>query len=698
TSGWLRTTSLVVAGLSVLVARVSSQPADELWERRLRCLVAYIQLSTLLQTNSLVLLLYTMLSYFVQEVLAQAPVNDIISWPPGLLLLASVLYAALGTTSGRLFEIEPAIGTFMFSGLPLISLPKMRRVNWVAKACHFVPGIRTAHGKYNFWVRADDITPTGIKSALEKVTNVLHCVVWEERGSDELPMLDENLWRRTEVGMIRRKDQPNSSPSSPSAVKPASSTITPRDFLLWAAIEYHAFHEWEVEIHSRASLIYSTKGKPPSTVVDVENEEDAIPVVAAQMIRRPFSQTTLRALARPKVDGEPHLLDLDQINLDAPVCFIDFHSYAPESAKVSASLRELAHSYFVVTQHIKQHASTWSIGSPPDVLMRISVGQSLWIAILGGGLLKQGRVTFQNLPGRWSFAGSPRGYRATPDEAYLNRLDAILGVLQPYANTPRFFDLVFSGGVSRRTCIPFLIAGIVGQIIICYFISVGTTAGVWTSVALANTLYSGRLADWHSVWFGKSADSSEPGFKMYVPGTENLMCIATLNRTASREGDLRQGFLLNMLGLAAAIFGAIFAVPTRNALGFGPVDPSATWVSYTSIGLCIGTSILVASTVILQQVHEKTWSDDSEMPMRWMVLATVPTSLIVAGLALFFQIKQLQSFWPILDALTWISGLPLGMLENGRMISVDENTLHLVLLNRWMMGAVASSIGSNAKV
>ncbi|KAK1223991.1 hypothetical protein PQX77_013127 [Marasmius sp. AFHP31] len=639
-----------------------------------------------------------MASYFVQEVFAQAPVNDIISWPPGLLLLASVLYAALGTTSGRLFEIEPVIGTFMFSGLPLVSLSRMRRVNWVAKACHFVSGIRTAHGKYNFWVRADDITPTGIKDALEKVTNVLHCVVWEERSSDELPMLDESLWARGDVGMIRPKTwPPTSNPST--AVKPADSAITPRDFLLWAAIEYHAFHEWEVEIYSRESLLYTTKGKPPSTVVDVESEEDAIPVVAAQMVRRPHSQTTLRAkLARPEVDGEPRVLNLDRIDLDAPTCYIDFHSYAPESAKVSASLNELAHSYFVVTQHIKQHASTWSIGSSPDVLMRVSVGQSLWIAILGGGLLKQGRVTFQNLPGRWSFSGTPQGHRGTPDEAYLSRVDAILEALQPYANTPRFFDLVFSGGVSRRTCVPFLIAGIVGQIIICYFISVGTTAGVWTSVALANTLYSGRLVDWHSVWFGKTADNSEPGFKMYVPGTENLMCIATLNRTGPREGDLRQGFILNMVGLAAAICGAIFAVPTRNALGFGPVDPSATWVSYTSIGLCIGTSILVASTVISQQVHEKTWSDGSETPTRWMVLATVPTSLVVAGLALFFQIKQLQSFWPILDALTWISGLPLGMLENGRMISVDENVLHLVLLNRWMMGAVASAIGSNARI
>ncbi|KAF5338428.1 hypothetical protein D9758_012246 [Tetrapyrgos nigripes] len=665
---------------------------------------AFITLSTWLQAlNPKLLLLITMLSYFTQQVLAQAPVNDVISWPPGLLLLATVLYAALGTTSERLFAIEPVAGLFLFSGLPMISLSGMRKVTWVAKACHFVSGIRTAHGKYNFWIRADDITSDGKTEALEKVTDILHCVVWED-VTGEFPSLDEDLWVRMDGGMIRPRSWPpvmQSDSTTPvdlvDAVKPPPHNpppkITPHDFLLWAAIEYHAFHEWEVEIRSHGSSCYSTKGKPANTVVDVENEEAAIQVVAAQMVRRPHSQSPLRALATRKADGEPYVLDLDQINLDATACYIDFHSYAPESAKVSASLRELAHSYFVVTQHIKQHASTWSGATAPEpgTLARIKVGQSLWIAILSGALLENGRVTFQNLAGRWSCRG------ASADEAYLTRLDAILGVLRPYANTPEFFDLVFSGGLSRRTCTPFLIAGIIGQIIICYFISVGTTAGVWTSVALANTLFAGRLVDWHSVWFGKTADSSEPGFKMYVPGTKDLMCIATLNRTSPREGELRQGFLLNAFGLAAAICGAIFAVPTRNALGFGSVEPSATWVSYTSIGLCVGTSLLVATTVISQQVREKTWFDDSEMPTRWVMFSTVPVSLAIAGLALLFEIKQLHSFWPILDALTWVSGVPLAMLENGRMVSMDENYLHLVLLNRWIMGAVASSIGSNAR-
>ena len=40
-------------------------------------------------------------------VFAQAPVNDVVSWPPGLLLLATVLYATLGTSPHELWEIEP---------------------------------------------------------------------------------------------------------------------------------------------------------------------------------------------------------------------------------------------------------------------------------------------------------------------------------------------------------------------------------------------------------------------------------------------------------------------------------------------------------------------------------------------------------------------------------------------------------------
>ncbi|KAJ3875171.1 hypothetical protein F5051DRAFT_414851 [Lentinula edodes] len=49
---------------------------------------------------------------FARTVLAQVLVNDVVSWPLGLFLLASILYAALGTSPDRLCEIEPSSGIF----------------------------------------------------------------------------------------------------------------------------------------------------------------------------------------------------------------------------------------------------------------------------------------------------------------------------------------------------------------------------------------------------------------------------------------------------------------------------------------------------------------------------------------------------------------------------------------------------------
>lgn len=630
-----------------------------------------------------------MLTYNFQEVLAQAPVNDVVSWPPGMLLLASVLYSALGSTPQRLFEVEPVIGLFLFAGLPLVAIPTMCRVNWVAKACHFVAGIRTTYGSSNFWVRAGDISLDTRKEGLRKASSVIHPVTYEDRSATETP-LDEKVWTRTSAGMIYPALWALPSPTTTQATP----SPTSRHFLLWAATEYHVFHDWEVEIYSDGSLLYTTKAKPASTVVDVDTVESAIPVVAAQMIRRPHSQSKIRMLASKSSDNAPFVLDLAKVDLDCPACSIDFHSYAPESSKVSASLRELAESYFIVVQYIKKHYPTWSDSakcSPGTInppLARVHVGQSLWTAILGGGLFPKGRLTIQNLPGRWGCLD------VSPDEMYITRLDAVLNLLQPYANTAAFGDLIFSNGLSRRTAIPFLIAGLVGQVLICYFICVATTAGVWTSVALANVLYAGRLADWHSIWYGKTSDSAEPGFKMYLPNSKDLMCIATLDRTTPRQGDLRPGFLLNLFGLIAAILGTIFSNQTRNALDFSPASPTLPWVIYTSIALCMGTSFLIALTILVQQLDEKTWFDRALIPTRWMVLSTVPTSLVVSGLAIYFQKTNQQYLWPILDALTWVSGVPLGMLENGRMIAGDDNILHLVLLNRWIMGAVASSVGS----
>lgn len=495
--------------------------------------------------------------------------------------------------------------------------------------------------------------------------------------------MDSTLWNMTPAGLLQPVKPATASPSS--AVKPGPATA--KDFLLFAAIDYHVFREWEVEIRSGDKSVFSTKGIQPSAVVDVDSEEAALYIVAANMVRRPHSQSPIRAKAT-QLGEETFVLDLDSVDINAPACWIDFHSYAPDNAKVSASLSQLAHSYFVIVHHINQQYAELQ-REPARKLARIHVGQTLWIAILGGALLDTGRLTIQHLPGRWGMKN------ITPDQAYLSRIGTVLELIEPIANSPNDFgDTVFSGGLSRRTAIPFLLVGLFGQAIICYFLSVGTSAGVWTSVALANSLYAGRLTDWHSLWYGKSAHTDQPGMKMYLPGTKQLMCIATLDRSTPRQGFLRQGFLLNTVGLIAAILGAVYQESTRRALEFGEFRPSPPWVSYTAIALCIGISALILVTVIIQQIYEKTWSDDSELPTRWMVYSTIIPSFAVAGLAVFFQLQGLAQFWPILDALTWISGLPLGMIENGRIFAADDNLMHLVLLNRWIMGAVASSLGS----
>lgn len=630
-----------------------------------------------------VVLALAQLAVVLQPVVAQAPVNDVISWPSGLLLLASVLYAALGTNCESLWDIDPSIGPFLWSGLPKLSISIMQRVNWVSGACHFVPRIRSAYGISNFWIRSEGVTDVARADALRKTLDVLHCVTY---GPLPEP-IDESLWRLTSAGLV----QPAPIVAMSPLLKSSSPAPSARDFLLFAAIDYHAFREWEVNIYQRGKVAFSTKGMPASSVIDVDSEDAALLVVAAQMVRRPNSQSPLRALAKEEGnDFGPYTLNLDLINLDAPACAIDFHSYSPDSSKVSASLKELAGAYYRVVQHIKRSVDTpgWLI---TDQLAQIAVGQTLWISILGGALLDSGRLTIQNLPGRWGILN------ISADEAYLSRIESMLEALAPYANTPEFFDLVFSGGTSRRTTYPFLVAGLCGQMIICYFLSVGTSAGVWTSVALANSLYAGRLTDWHSAFNGKTKATDEPGMKMYVPRspTREIMAIATLNRSAPRTGILRPGLLLNVFGLVAAIFGAIFQTQTRNALGFGPLKSTPPWVVYTSTVLAVGTSSLILLTVVLQQIKERTWFHHSETSQRWLVYTTLCGSFVTSGLAIFFLKCQVTSLWPVLDAVTWLSGMPLGVLENGRIISADDNLLHLALLNRWIMGAVASSVGSS---
>ncbi|TCD64702.1 hypothetical protein EIP91_003776 [Steccherinum ochraceum] len=619
-----------------------------------------------------------------QPAFAQAPVNDVISWPSGLLLLASVLYAALGTNCDVLWEIDPSIGPFIWTGLPFFSLPVMQRVNWVADFCHFVPHIRTAVGKSNFWYRSDEISQITRTDALRKVLEVLRPVTYIPLPVD----LNNSLWSPTPEGLLRSSITSSVPPPTPD-LKPPSTTPTARDFLLFAAHHYHVFWQYEVNIYRQEKLVFSTRGLPPSAILDVDSEEDALYITAAHMVARPHSQSIIRSLAKTDESTPTHFhLDLDKVDLTVLACSIDFHSYSPDKNKVAASLTELAAAYFRVAQYMKHSLEP----AEPGSLAQAHVGQSIWISIFGGVLFDDGRLTIQYLPGRWGCRD------ASVDEAYLGRLERILENIAPYANTSDFEDLVFSGGTSRRATYPFLFAGLCGQMIICYFLSVGTSAGVWTAVALSNSLYAGRLTDLHSLFNGKAEHTTEPGMKMYVPRspTKDIMVVATFDRSAPRTRGLRPGLLLNLLGVTAAIFGAIFQDQTRTALEFGS-SPSATpaWVVYTSVALALGTSGLLLITVLLQQTKERTWRDDSEVAQRWMVYTTIIGSVAVSGLAVFFMRCKEARLWPILDAITYLSAIPLGLLENGRMISADDNMLHLALLTRWVMGAVASSVGSS---
>ncbi|KAF9502772.1 hypothetical protein BS47DRAFT_1259370, partial [Hydnum rufescens UP504] len=425
---------------------------------------------------------------FLPPVLAQAPANDIISWPSGLLLLASILYAGLGTESDTLWAVDPSIGIFLGNGLPTFSLKAMRRVKWVSKACHFLSDIRSTHGTSNFWIRSNEITAAARAEALKKTSSILHPVTYQPFPRPS----DESSWRLTSEGLII----PTSwTPVSPgwSPVTPSSPSIRPsrpdppsaRDFLLFAAVDYHLFRHWTVNVYRGDELQFSTLWMPNHSVIDVDSEDNALAVVAAHMVCRPYPQTRLQGQAKKEGLAEegPWRLNLVGVNLDAPICAIDFHSYTWTSSKVSASLNELARAYYRVVQHVKQHAQHAIAFGALDSgqLATVNIGQSLWIAILGGELLDKGRVTFQNLPGRRAIIDT------SADEAYLERVQAVLEAVGPYVNTLKFFDLIFSGGASIPPTYAFLFAGLCGQMIICYFLSVGTSAGVWTSVTLANS-------------------------------------------------------------------------------------------------------------------------------------------------------------------------------------------------------------------
>jgi hypothetical protein len=96
-------------------------------------------------------------------------------------------------------------------------------------------------------------------------------------------------------------------------------------------------------------LQFSTLRMSHSSVIDVDSEEKALAVVVAHTVRRPYSQTLFARLREERgLDGRRTVeaQSSRRVNLDAPICAIDFHSYSLTSAKVSASLKELAGAYY----------------------------------------------------------------------------------------------------------------------------------------------------------------------------------------------------------------------------------------------------------------------------------------------------------------------------------------------------------------
>jgi hypothetical protein len=592
-----------------------------------------------------------------------------------------VLHAAIGVAPDILWNIDPAIGLFMGSGLPWVSIPTMQRVHWVANACHFVPGIRKVYGKSNFWIPSNSVSQSARAEALSKALATLSPIVCEPSNY----AIDNTLWSVNSAGLFEVANSASRSPSQTNlSISPSA-----RDFLLFAAIHHHAFWEWEVQVQWKGQLAFTTKGTDSHALFDVDSEAMALPIVVAQLVRRPHAQSPLRGVALREGDHEygPYTISLDSLSRSDPACAIDFHSYAKESSKVSASLNELAGAYYRVIQYIKH-------SFPPvhgGLTAHVQVGQTLWIAILGGAVLDSGRLTIQNLPGRWGAKDT------SPDEAYLTRITAILDALKPYAKQTSFFDLVFSGGSTRQMALIFLGFGLLTQMVICFLLSTVTIAGVWMSVALANTLMSGKLLDFHSLYWGKTIGSDQPGMKMYLPGSKELMAIATFDRTGPREGPLRPGIFLNFVGIAAAVLGVIFKEETHRVLGLAQSQPLPATLMYLSMFLSVGLSLLIGITIYLQQLHERTWANDSELPTRWMVYTTLSCSMTVAGFGFIFDRSQLTWLWPVLDAFIWVSGLPLGMLENGRISSGDESTIQMILVNRWLMGFITSIVASSNK-
>ncbi|KAH7103653.1 hypothetical protein BKA62DRAFT_696051, partial [Auriculariales sp. MPI-PUGE-AT-0066] len=598
----------------------------------------------LLGRSNLISVSVVFLAYFVKHAAAQAPINDLISWPPGLLLLATVLYASLGKTADQLWPIEPSVGVFLADGLPHIALPLAHEIDWEPSACHFIPRVRRATGFSNVWLPADKILAPAREEALAKCLAALPCIWHGDPG-----IVDWGRWRATTHGLVYPlQPLPSAEPALVTERLP-----TAEELLLFAAIGYHLNEPGQVDIKEGGSLIFSTAGMRSDAIIDVDNEDAALVVVVSYMLRRPAFE---RHLKYTTLDGEDHVeVQVEDLVLDAPAFGIDFGSFASFDAILKPSLRELVAAYLQVLCYIRSRRSLPAT-LPTGHITYFHYKRTLWAAILGGALLDSGRLTIQNIP------FMQPNMLDSINEVYLSRVEEVLRQLDPIATDSNAFnELSFGGGLQRVSAWPFFLAGLAGQASICYFLSIGTTAGVWTTVALSNSLLGGLLTDLHSRWCGRRANSQQPGVKLYVPGSKQIMCIATLNRSPPAHEKLRPGALLNVVGIVAASLGAVFQQSTRLALGFGKAQLAPPWVMYTAVVLGLTISIVVVSITWGEMNAHKSWCRPQSRPEQLLVGSTVCASIVVSGIAVFFQLRGLNRLWPILDMLTFVSGIPLGM-------------------------------------
>jgi hypothetical protein len=215
--------------------------------------------------------------------MAQAPVNDVVSWPPGLILLAAVLYAALGAAPDTLWNLEPAIGLFMGEGFSFFAIPTMQRVAWAANACHFAPRIRSTNGVSNFWIRSDRVSSVARVNAMKAALNVMSPVAYEPVEGQY--QFDASRWKFTDAGLLQDIHDGPPEPPNITEIPPA------RDFLCFATVHYHAFWAWDVRIMAHDKLLFSTGGSAEGAVFDVDSSAAALPIVAAQW----FVVLTLKA-------------------------------------------------------------------------------------------------------------------------------------------------------------------------------------------------------------------------------------------------------------------------------------------------------------------------------------------------------------------------------------------------------------------